>query len=94
MFKISFALEDLFLKKEEIYNNAHGKYKGVMDIKSSNNPGDDYLVSCGNEDDSKIIIWDIKKKSALREIENDSIQPFYWINLFIFPKVIFLYIIL
>ena len=40
-----------------------------MNVKSSNSIGDTLLVSCGNQDDSRICIWDIGKRELVSQIK-------------------------
>ena len=80
IFKVSFTMGKLFFKNTESFNNAHGKHKGVMDIRSTNLSEDYYLVSSGNEDDCRILIWDIEIKQVIREITSDEKLPIYNLN--------------
>jgi hypothetical protein len=61
----------------------YDRHKGVMCIKSSNQKGDMLLVSCGNEDDPQIKIWNIKDQSVIgKYAPEDSTQhkPYYYLN--------------
>lgn len=40
-----------------------------MNVKSTNSIGDNILVSCGNQDDSRICIWDIESRELVHEIK-------------------------
>ena len=40
-----------------------------MNVKSSNSIGDTLLISCGNQDDSRICIWDIDKRELVSQIK-------------------------
>lgn len=40
-----------------------------MSVKSSNCIGDNILISCGNQDDSRICIWDIETRELVHEIK-------------------------
>lgn len=61
--------QDLFLRQIHSFSNAHGKFKGVMCVRSTNCIGDNILVSCGNQDDSTICIWDIETRDIVYEIK-------------------------
>ena len=79
----------MFLKNVQTFSNAHGKYKGVMCIKSSNSVGDNLIVSCGNEDDSRIIIWDIGAREIVHELKTSEKTAFYYLNLIVLDNVIY-----
>lgn len=81
--------QNLFLKNEQTFPNAHGKYKGVMSVKSSNSVDDALMVSCGNEDDSRIVIWDISTREIVQEIRSDKKKAFYYINTIVLDMVRF-----
>lgn len=54
-----------------------------MSIKSSNQKGDMLLVSCGNEDNPEIKIWNIKDQSVIgKYAPEDATQqkPYYYLN--------------
>ena len=54
-----------------------------MDIKSTNNVGDMMLVSCGNDDDSRILIHDLNSRTVVQEIKKE-IYGFYNMNIIVF----------
>jgi WD40 repeat protein len=67
-----------------------------MNVKSSNNIGDNLLVSCGNQDDGRIIIWDIENRESVTEVvnfnTNDELKSmgkgtFYYLNLIVLDDV-------
>lgn len=48
-----------------------------MNVKSTNCIEDNILISCGNQDDSRICIWDIEARELVHEIkvgENDILE--------------------
>lgn len=54
-----------------------------MSIKSSNQRGDMLLVSCGNEDNPEIKIWNIKDQSVIGKYapeEASQQKPYYYLN--------------
>jgi len=57
-----------------------------MNIKSSNGVGDYFLVSCGNEDDSLLRIWDLRKMNLYTEITTPQKSSFYYLNLLVFEE--------
>ena len=77
--------QDLFLKKSFAISSAHGKFKGVMDIKSTNNIGDMMLVSCGNDDDCRIHIHDLSSGTVLMEVKRPE-YGFYSMNIIVFER--------
>ena len=77
--------QDLFFKKSFAISSAHGKFKGVMDLKSTNNIGDMMLVSCGNDDDSRILIHDLESRSVVKEIKKEE-YGFYNMNMIVFER--------
>jgi len=85
-----FLAQDLFLKNIHTFSNAHGKHKGVMSIASTNTVGDNLIVSCGNEDDSRIVIWDVLYREIVHEIKSEQKIAFYNLNLIVFDLVCFL----
>jgi WD40 repeat protein len=90
--------QDLFIKSIHSFSNAHGKFKGVMNVKSSNSIGDNLLISCGNQDDGRIIIWDIENRESVSEVvnfnQNEELKDygkgvFYFLNLIVLDDVRF-----
>lgn len=66
------------------------RHKGVMNIKSTNTKGDSLLISCGNEDDGSIKIWNILDRRLLNTLEEDEYhgkQSFYYLNVYQFKTV-------
>lgn len=70
--------------ESKTFNNF--RYKGVMDIQSTNNVEDKILVSCGNDDDSRILVHNIDTLETLFEYKRDSFG-FYKLNIIIFDSV-------
>lgn len=67
-----------------------------MNVKSSNNIGDNLVVSCGNQDDGRIIIWDIENRESIGEAVNfntdDELKKlgkgvFYYLNIIVLDDV-------
>lgn len=56
-----------------------------MDLKSTNNIGDMMLVSCGNDDDSRILIHDLASRTVVKEIRKEN-YGFYNMNLIVFER--------
>lgn len=82
--KVSAVKDDLFLKKVGTFSNAHGKYKGVMSLKSTNIKEDFVIVSCGNEDDMTVKVWDTKEQNSIFKCTNpDPVyrRPYYYLNM-------------
>lgn len=55
-----------------------------MNVKSSNQRGDNLVVSCGNEDDSQIKIWSLKDQTNIARYNPSQYvegrRPYYYIN--------------
>ena len=49
--------------------------------------GDNLIVSCGNEDDSRIIIWDIGSREIVHELKTSEKTAFYYLNLIVLDNV-------
>jgi len=77
--------QDLFIKNISQIPTVHGKHKGVMDIQSTNNIQDKILVSCGNDDDSRILVHNIENQEILFEYKRHKFG-FYKINTIIFDN--------
>lgn len=65
-------------------------------MRSSNSIGDDFLVSCGNQDDGRILIWDIQNRETVGEVANfytnEDLKSlgkgvFYCLNLIVLDEV-------
>lgn len=65
-------------------------------MRSSNSIGDDFLVSCGNQDDGRILIWDIQNRETVGEVANFNTNEdlkslgkgvFYCLNLIVLDEV-------
>ena len=80
VFHVINVLSYLFMKEIHSFPHAHGKFKGVMNVKSSNNVEDYMVVSCGNEDDGKIIIWNILNRERIYEFCPEGRNAFYYLN--------------
>ena len=93
--------QDLFIKSIHSFSNVHGKFKGVMNVKSSNSIGDNLVVSCGNQDDGRIIVWDIENRESVAEIANFNTDEtlrqngkgvFYYMNLIVLDNVSYFFL--
>src|SRR3990167_652669 len=54
-----------------------------MCIKSSNQKGDMLLLSCGNEDDAYVKLWNVKEQTMITKYYNEEsseTKPYYYLN--------------
>ena len=58
-----------------------------MNVISTNSVGDNYFVSSGNEDDSRVRIWSVSSLSLIKEITFSDNTSFYALNLLTFESV-------
>lgn len=70
IYKVFLTLGELLVRRLHSMNNAHGRYKGVMSLRSSNRQGDNLLISSGGEDDGRIRVWDFMERATINEIGN------------------------
>ncbi len=74
---------EVFFKKIHGFKNAHGKFKGVMNVVSSNNDDDVLVITCGNIDDGYIKVWNVVERQVIFQINDpnsDSPVPYYTLN--------------
>lgn len=74
---------EVFFKKMHSFKNAHGKFKGVMNVVSSNNDADVLIITCGNMDDGQIKVWNVIERQVIFQFPDASASapvPYYTLN--------------
>ena len=67
VYRVFEVLSELFVKKVHAINNAHGRQRGVMCVRASNQAGDRILYSCGYQDDGRVRVWDYLERATVAE---------------------------
>lgn len=84
IFKVSFLMGNLYIKKQSSLEDAHGKLKGVIVAKTVIHKGYELIFSGGGSDDKRVRIWD--SDSAYCLFECFFPEPIYGLNFLAFSE--------
>lgn len=84
IFKISYLMDHLYIKKQSSLEDAHGKLKGVIVAKTVVHKGFELIFSGGGSDDKRVRIWDSDSGYCLFECL--FCEPIYGLNFLVFSE--------
>lgn len=84
IFKVSYLMDNLYIKKQSSLEDAHGKLKGVIVAKTVVHKGHELIFSGGGSDDKRVRIWDSDSGYCLFECLFS--EPIYGLNFLAFSE--------
>lgn len=84
IFKLNYVMDELFIKRKLVIDEAHGKAKGVIVCKTIVQKGNEFIFSAGGSDDKRVRIWNADSGQCL--FEYFFKEPIYDLNFLVFSE--------